>query len=273
MRRTWCGGPVTADLCGGPVAAGPCGGPVRRRSARHVVERVGVGPVRPSSPLSSAVSAVHRRRRRARSRRARSSPRSAPGWSTWGTRCRRAARASAAPPGPGVRPTARRSRRPPGRRALALGDRRPRLGDDAVLAAVGAHLLVAEVGVHLDLVHRGHHVGLGGQPLQVRHLEVRHADRAGAAVARELLQHLPGRDEVAVVQGGQRPVDQEQVDVVDAERLQRAVERAAGVVGRVEAVVQLAGDEDVAAVQAGGADAPRRPPPRCRTSAAVSMCR
>jgi hypothetical protein len=49
-------------------------------------------------------------------------------------------------------------------------------------------------------------------------------------------------------------VDEEEVDGVDAERGERAVERPARVVGTVVAVVELAGDVDVVAVEAGGAD-------------------
>ena len=120
--------------------------------------------------------------------------------------------------------------------------------------------------MQLDLVDGGGDVGLGGEPLEVRDLEVRDADRAGAAVGLELLERPPGRDVVAVVEGRQRPVDQEQVDVVDAELGERLVERAARVVGLVEAVVELARDEDVLAVDAGGGDRPRRRPSRCRTS-------
>jgi hypothetical protein len=54
-------------------------------------------------------------------------------------------------------------------------------------------------------------------------------------------------------------VDQEQVDVVAAQELQREVELAARVVRQVRAVVQLAGHEELVATQArrgdGGADA------------------
>ncbi len=71
----------------------------------------------------------------------------------------------------------------------------------------------------------------------------------------ELLERLPGRDEVTVVERRQRPVNQEQVDIVEAERLERAVESATGVVGPVKAVVELARDEHVAAVDTGAADA------------------
>ena len=88
------------------------------------------------------------------------------------------------------------------------------------------------------------------QPPQVLGLEVRDADGPGAALAVELLERLPGRDEVTVVAHRQRPVDEEQVDVVDAERLERLVERLAGGVGLVGVVLQLAGDEDLASVEA-----------------------
>lgn len=76
-----------------------------------------------------------------------------------------------------------------------------------------------------------------------------------ASVPRELFEDLPRRDEVAVVERGQRPVDEKQVDVVRIERLQRLVEGAARVIGLVKAVVELAGDEDLAALKAGVADA------------------
>ena len=49
-------------------------------------------------------------------------------------------------------------------------------------------------------------------------------------------------------------MDEEQIDVVEAERGQRAVKRGARVVGAVEAVVELARDEDLASVEAEGAN-------------------
>jgi hypothetical protein len=71
----------------------------------------------------------------------------------------------------------------------------------------------------------------------------------------ELLEDLPGRDEVAAVAGRQWPVDEEQVHVIGLQRTQRLVECAPSVVRLVKAVVQLAGDEHVGAVNAGVADA------------------
>ena len=133
---------------------------------------------------------------------------------TSGTRCRRAECASATPPVP---VTCRRVGDLPDDRVVehpALSDRRPCLGRDAVLVAVGADLVVGEVRVDLDLVDRGHGVGFLGQPVQMRRLEVRHADAAGATVPRELLEDLPGGDEVAAVERRQRPMDQEEVNVV-----------------------------------------------------------
>jgi hypothetical protein len=45
-------------------------------------------------------------------------------------------------------------------------------------------------------------------------------------------------------------VDQEQVEIVEAERLERAVEGLSGVVGPVRAVGELAGDEYLTTIQA-----------------------
>jgi hypothetical protein len=137
---------------------------------------------------------------------------------------------------------------------LALRDRRPGLRRDAVRPAVGIHVGVGEVGVQLDLVDGRHNVAFGREPLQVRHLEVRHADRARAAVRPQLLEHPPRRDEVAVVERGQRPVDEKQVDAVEAELLQRPVERATRVVRPVKGVAELARHEDLVARQPGGPD-------------------
>jgi protein-tyrosine phosphatase len=53
-------------------------------------------------------------------------------------------------------------------------------------------------------------------------LEVGDADRAGATVGAELLQRLPRGDEVAAVKGRERPMDQEQVDVIEAELVELA---------------------------------------------------
>ena len=127
-------------------------------------------------------------------------------------------------------------------------------------------VLVGEVGVHLDLVHRRHHAGLLDDPVEVGGLEVGDADRGGAPVLDELREGPPGRHEVAVVQRRQRPVDEEQVDPVQAELGQRLVEGATRVVGPVEAVVELAGDVELVAGRCRRTRSPRRRPPRSGTS-------
>ena len=94
----------------------------------------------------------------------------------------------------------------------------------------------------------------------------------GPAVLGELAQGLPGGDEVTVVLRRQRPVDEEQVDPVEAELLQRRLERATRVVRAVEAVVELGGHVELVAGDAGGGDGPADAsslPYIC----AVSMCR
>ena len=134
----------------------------------------------------------------------------------------------------------------------ALGDRRPCLDEGAVAQRGLAGRLVGEVGVHLDLVDGGHDAGLGDDPVQVLGLEVRDPDRAGPTVLDELGEGPPGRDVVAVVQRRQRPVDQEQVDLLEPQLGQRLVERAPGVVGPVVAVVELAGDPELLAGDVSG---------------------
>ena len=147
----------------------------------------------------------------------------------------------------------------------ALGDRRPRLGGDPVLGVEGPQLVLGEVGVHLDLVDRRDRPSVSScSRRRWCGLEVGHPDRPGPAVGVDPLQRLPGLDEVADLR--QRPVDQEQVDVVQPQVGQRLVERLERVVVVVEAVVQLAGDEDLGRVEIGLARWPARPPSRCRTS-------
>src|SRR5580693_6077295 len=81
-------------------------------------------------------------------------------------------------------------------------------------------------------------------------LEVGHADGSGPAFAVELLQRPPGLHVVTAVPGRQWPMDQEQVDVLGAESLERPFESQACIVRLVRVVAQLAGDEDLTAVQA-----------------------
>ena len=145
-----------------------------------------------------------------------------------------------------------------------LGDRRPGLGGDLVLGVERPQLVLGQVGVHLDLVDRRDDGGLLVQPAQVVGLEVGHADRPGPTFGVDPLQRPPGVDVVADL--GQRPVDQEEVDLLQPQVGQGLVERLQGVVERVEAVVQLAGDENLGSGRDRTRRWPARPPSRCRTS-------
>ena len=54
----------------------------------------------------------------------------------------------------------------------------------------------------------------------------------------------------------QRPVDQEQINVVRTESLQRAIEGSARIIGTMSILLSFAGDEDFAAIQPGRWTAP-----------------
>jgi hypothetical protein len=60
--------------------------------------------------------------------------------------------------------------------------------------------------------------GLGDEPLEVRRLEVRDADRAGLALRHELREGAEGGYVLVALR--QRPVDEEKVDVVEAETVE-----------------------------------------------------
>ena len=128
---------------------------------------------------------------------------------------------------------------------LARGQGTPRLGDDAVLGVELPQRDLLEVRVQLDLVDARRLPGLVEEPLEVGGVEVAHADGAHAALVAQLAQRLPGLD-VAVLPG-RRPVDEEQVEHVEPEPLQRGVERGEGGVSTVVVVPDLRRDEHVLA--------------------------
>jgi len=70
--------------------------------------------------------------------------------------------------------------------------------------------------VHFDLVHGGHDVDVLKQRFDVLRLEITDADRADLAVAQQRLQRRV-RVNGQLEGGGKRLVEDEQVDVVDAE--------------------------------------------------------
>jgi hypothetical protein len=78
--------------------------------------------------------------------------------------------------------------------------------------------------VDLDLVEGGHDGCLGQQVVEVLGHEVAHADRADPALGEESLERPVGV-EGAVEGRGQRLVQEQQVDLVDAELAGALVER------------------------------------------------
>jgi hypothetical protein len=108
--------------------------------------------------------------------------------------------------------------------------------------------------MNLNLVDRRDGVGFVGESIQMCGLEVRDTDAASTPVSRELFKDFPGGDKVPSVERGQRPVNQEQVDIIGIQGSQSFIERAARVIGLVKAVVELAGNENLGAVETGVAD-------------------
>ena len=106
--------------------------------------------------------------------------------------------------------------------------------------------------MNLDLVDDGCHLGLVEQPLQVRDQEVGDSDRAGSAIGVDFLERPPGLN--VQVLGGDRPVDQIEVDVVLVEPAQALVECPQRRLVAVVMVGQLGGDEYLFTRDAAGND-------------------
>lgn len=136
---------------------------------------------------------------------------------------------------------------------LALAQRAPRLGHDAVTGIVGPRGLALEMRVQLDLIHGRCDAGLADQRGNVLGREVRDADRLGPPLLAELDQRLPGLDEQAPLRA--RPVDQVEVDIREAQALQALVEGAPRLVAPLAIVPELRGEEDLLPRDARIADA------------------
>ena len=136
--------------------------------------------------------------------------------------------ASAARPAPGVRPSRSATAARPGRRAAgARAERAPRLGGDAVRGVQARSSCCCRCGCSSIWLTAGTVPPRSSRRCRCARAEVGDADRAGAALGEQLLQRVPGLH--ALGQRGRRPVDEVEVDEVQAELLQAAVERRAGV--------------------------------------------
>ena len=110
------------------------------------------------------------------------------------------------------------------------------------LRAQRARLAPLEERRQLDLVDVRDALRVGEQLLEMRHEEVADADRARAPSA-YALERAPRVEPLA----GDGPVDEVEVDVIEAEPLQAGVERAQRAVVALVVVPQLRRDEDLLA--------------------------
>ena len=124
---------------------------------------------------------------------------------------------------------------------------RPGLEHHAEALGVGAQGGVGEEGVGLDLEDVRGNGRDRPDGLDVLALVVRQADRACAAGVECVLEGGPGQGDVAPVERGQRPVHEEEVDVVGAQVLEGALDGCGGPLGLVVGVVDLRRDEQVPA--------------------------
>ncbi len=107
-----------------------------------------------------------------------------------------------------------------------------------------------EIRVAFDLVDLRGHASLGHDPLQVLGLEVGDADRPGPALLAQRDEALPPVD--VSVAGRVGPVQQEQVDVVQPESFEVALEPLGGLRDAVPLGVDLRRDEQVGARHTAG---------------------
>ena len=102
-------------------------------------------------------------------------------------------------------------------------------GEDHPVALAGSEdLVLSEVGVVLDLIGDQGLRALGHGLVHERHREVREADVPGEAVLFRLRKCAHGLCER---HGGLRPVDEEEVDVVEAQGREARLDRPGEVVG------------------------------------------
>jgi hypothetical protein len=121
-----------------------------------------------------------------------------------------------------------------------------------VLGAEGLDLRLNEVGVHLDLVDRRDDRSAVEQPGEVVDHEVAHADRADLAVGQQRLQGAV-RLEGPVEGRGERLVEDQQVDLLDAELARALLETVQRLVVAVVGDPDLGLEEHLGAIDARGA--------------------
>ena len=127
---------------------------------------------------------------------------------------------------------------------LALAQRSPGFDPDVIGCQHGTSVDLLELRVALDLVDSRDDAGVEDLR-KVAVVEVRYADRGGQPLVAVGGEGLPGFDGVLVLRG--RPVDEVEVDVVEAELFEALAQRPLGLFGTVAVVPQLRGDEELVA--------------------------
>lgn len=141
-------------------------------------------------------------------------------------------------------------------------------GQDVVLLAELDELLVGEEGVNFDLVNGGLDLGEGHQLFEAIDGPVGDTNSTSLAASQNLLHSAPcglrvlsevllddvlaiGADlglVVVALLGGNGPVDEEEINVVEAEVLEGVLDGPLDLLGLVEVVPDLCADEDVLAL-------------------------
>src|SRR3954468_9579860 len=121
----------------------------------------------------------------------------------------------------------------------AGAERAVRLNRDIVLLALLEQFLAVLERAELHLIHDGPDLGHRHHLVELGHAEVRDADRARIAGLFRALHSRPGPRRAAL-----RPVDDVQVDLVEAEPLETALRLGFRI---VVARIELRGDEDLPA--------------------------
>ena len=142
------------------------------------------------------------------------------------------------------------------RRGIGRTKRRIRGEVDPVAGAEPLEFVLGPVRVALHLAHAHRDGGVSEQVADFLLAEVADADGFDESPSHEVLHRLPRvqdgrRDDGAAFVARHRPVHQVQVEVLEFEQLEGLFQRSLDFVGFVVGVPELAGDEDLLAVQLG----------------------
>lgn len=119
------------------------------------------------------------------------------------------------------------------------------MGAEAPTHVELADHLLGRLRVQFDLVLGGSYLGLIDKTFEMLDLEVGDTDRTNPSVDQELFQRLPAFD--ILVEHRKWPMDQEEIQDVDAQPLQTGVEGSQRPIVSMLTVDELRGDENLLA--------------------------